>query len=177
MYQVDKFRGDYGHGRYRGDPGLKSLFSKVTGVVGNIVPGPLGALATAASRATASRRPAATAIPRPANLPGGSFTGVQIRTPISSIQVGRTQTQTTQYGVSGLPVSGGADGCPKGYKLNRTGYFLRSGDFVAPGSKCVRIRTRNFANGRALSKAITRASGFERMVRRNRKNLRKLSKI
>lgn len=177
MYKHQRFRGDYGHGHYRGDPGLASMFSKITGMVGNILPGPVGAVAKFASQATASRPrttlPSPTAVPRPSS----TFAGVQVRTPISSISVGRTQTQSTSYGVSGLPMGAGSDGCPKGYKLNKTGYFLRDGSYIAPQSKCVRIRTRNMANGKALTRAIKRASGFERMVKRNRKNLRKLAKI
>lgn len=177
MYKPQRFRGDYGHGRYRGDPGLASIFSKITGVVGNILPGPVGALAKVASAATAPRSsttlPAPSAVPRPST----SLTGIQVSSPLGTITAGRTTTQSTSYGVTGLPVGGGADGCPKGYKLNKTGYFLRDGTFIPPQSKCVRIRTRNFANGKALTKAISRASGFERIVKRNRKNLRKLSKI
>jgi len=177
MYRHQRLRGDYGRARYRGDPGLLSIIGKGLGVVGNVLPGPLGTVAKVASSAISGRPstalPAPTAIPRPST----SMSGLQVSSPFGTITAGRTTTQTTQYGVSGLPVSSGADGCPKGYKLNKTGYFLRDGQFVPPQSKCVRIRTRNFANGKALTKAISRAGGFERMVRRNRKNLRRLSKI
>lgn len=177
MYKPQRFRGDYGYRRYRGDPGLKDIFSKVTGVVGNIMPGPLGALAKAASAATASRPsaplPAPSAIPRPST----SMTGIQVSSPFGSITAGRTTTQTTSYGVSGIPLAAGSDSCPKGYKLNSSGYHLRDGTFIPPRSRCVRIRHRNVANGKALTKAISRAGSFEKMVKRNRKNLRKLAKI
>jgi len=177
MYQTAKFRGDYGHGRYRGDPGLLDVFGKIAGVAGSILPGPLGAAAKGVSsvltRSSSSTRPSPTAVPRPST----TMTGIQVRTPFFTGTAGRTTTQSTQYGVALSGVSAGADGCPKGYKLNKTGYHLRDGTFVAPQSRCVRIRTRNMANGKALTRAISRAGGFERMVKRNRKNLRKLAKI
>jgi len=67
--------------------------------------------------------------------------------------------------------------CPKGYRPNKTGYYLKGGQFVAPGSKCVKYRYRNVANGRALRRAISRATSFDKMVKRNRKALRSLAKI
>lgn len=66
---------------------------------------------------------------------------------------------------------------PKGYRLNKTGYHLKDGTYIPPGTKLVRNRRRNFANGRALNRAISRVQGFERMVKRSRKSLRSLSRI
>lgn len=66
---------------------------------------------------------------------------------------------------------------PTGYHLNKSAYFLKDGTFVAPRTKWVKIRARNFANGRALRKSIGRVQGFERLVKRSRKSLRSLSKI
>jgi len=50
----------------------------------------------------------------------------------------------------------GANGAPKGYVLNKSSYFLMDGSFVPKGSKWVKIRRRNPANARALSRAIGR---------------------
>lgn len=66
---------------------------------------------------------------------------------------------------------------PKGYRLNKSGYFLKSGQYVPPGSRWVRIRRTNPANGRALRKAISRTSQFNNLVKRSRKNLRALAKV
>lgn len=66
---------------------------------------------------------------------------------------------------------------PKGYRLNKSSYWTKSEGFVPEGTKLVKIRRRNFANGRALRRAISRTAGFERLVRSSRKNLRALSKI
>jgi hypothetical protein len=59
-----------------------------------------------------------------------------------------------------------AAGHPSGY------HFAKDGS-----GRLVRNRRRNFANGRALNRAISRVSGFERMVKRNRKALRGLARL
>lgn len=69
------------------------------------------------------------------------------------------------------------DVIPKGYRLNKTSYFTKSEGFVPEGTKLVKIRRRNFANGRALRRAITRTQGFNRLVKSSRKSLRELSRI
>ena len=66
---------------------------------------------------------------------------------------------------------------PKGYRLNKSGYTTKDGTYHPPGTKLVKIRSRNFANDKALRKAISRAQGFDRLVKRNRKALRSLSRI
>jgi len=66
---------------------------------------------------------------------------------------------------------------PAGYHLNKSSYFLKDGTFVPARSRYVRIRRRNFANGRALRRSIGRVQGFERLVKGSRKSLRSLSKI
>ena len=66
---------------------------------------------------------------------------------------------------------------PAGYRLNKSSYFLKDGTFVQARSRYVRIRRRNFANGRALRRSIGRVQGFERLVKGSRKSLRSLSKI
>jgi len=53
--------------------------------------------------------------------------------------------------------------CPiQGYHWNKSGYFLLSGEYVAPGTKMVKNRRRNPANPRATSNAITRIKGAKR---------------
>jgi len=45
---------------------------------------------------------------------------------------------------------------PRGFHKNKSSYFLRDGTFVPRGSRFVRNRRLNNANGRAQDKAITR---------------------
>jgi len=65
---------------------------------------------------------------------------------------------------------GGASGyeCPadlSGYHLNKSDYFLMSGEFVPAGSRYVKNRKRNPANARATSRAISRISGAKRYAK------------
>jgi len=49
-----------------------------------------------------------------------------------------------------------------GYHLNKSSYFLMSGEFVPERSRYVRNRKRNPANARATSRAISRITGAKR---------------
>jgi len=90
---------------------------------------------------------------------------------------------------------GGGSGCckkseacqlPNGRmgKTNKTRYY-RFGDcrrgtsagVVEPNTVCVTPRRKNYGNIKALRSAISRANGFDRIVKRNRKALRKLATI
>lgn len=157
--------------------GFTDVLKKVAGVAVSALPGPVGTIVRAGANIISPSRasvPAPTAIPNPVDT-STSFTG--IRTPLVSI--GRETTMRQSIYAQGVSVGTptGADGCPKGYHRNRTGYFTKGDGYVAPGTKCVRNRTRNIANGRALRRAISRASGFDKLVKRNRKALRSLAKI
>ena len=65
-------------------------------------------------------------------------------------------------GKTGYQVQAGANGAggpPKGMRLNKSGYFLKDGTYIAPGTKYVKIRRRNSMNPRALSRAMARVEG------------------
>jgi hypothetical protein len=171
--------GDYGP--RRGDPGLGSFLGKVASVAGSILPGPAGAMLGLAGKALSGGgtpnggRPAAQTLASPAR----AFTGISAGGPMG-IRVGR-ETTTGQYLVAsgtypGLG-GGGLDACPKGYKPNRSGYHLRSGEWVEPRSRCVRIRRTQVGNSRALRKSVNRTRGFVKLVQRSRKALHALAKL
>jgi len=52
-----------------------------------------------------------------------------------------------------------------GFHWNKSGYFLKSGEYVPPGTKAVRNRRRNPANPRATSNAIMRITGAKRYAK------------
>jgi len=52
-----------------------------------------------------------------------------------------------------------------GYHWNKSGYFLKSGEYVSAGTKMVKNRRRNPANPRATSNAITRIKGAKRYAK------------
>jgi len=58
-----------------------------------------------------------------------------------------------------------ANGSMSGYHLNKSDYFLRSGEFVPAGSRYVKNRKRNPANARATSRAISRVVGAKRYAK------------
>ena len=163
----------YGVGDYygSGDPGFFSalggfLKGAARGAVGFATGGPTGALAAVVPRIVGTTSgPGGISVPRIAS-PGptvGSLipATLPLLIPPQGINLGGVMAGTV----------------PRGYHPNKSGYFLKSGEYIAPGTRNVRNRSRNFANGRALNRAISRTSGFNRLVKRSRKNLRALSKI
>jgi len=152
-----KFQGDYRSG-YQGGFGLVSLATGLGGSIFRRIASRFAkpAIATAAGVIAAGRIAPGAGVPRlPVPLPGGA------RLDIGSLLPG------------GKPafIAGSAAGqvIPRGYRLNK--------QFVAEGTRLVKVRRRNFANGRALRRSIGRVQGFERLVKGSRKSLRKLSKI
>ncbi len=75
-----------------------------------------------------------------------------------------TQQRGTQVAVNGTCPPGAV--CPKGFRVTKTSYHLRDGTFVPRESRCVRIRRKDFLNGRAALGATRRLTGY---VRANRK--------
>lgn len=105
-------------------------------------------------------------------LPGIPLPGGRVMRPASFLPGGApliSSRPATGTALEHLP--------PTGYHLNKSAYFLKDGTFVERRSRWVKIRARNFANGRALRRSIGRVQGFERLVKRSRKSLRSLSKI
>jgi len=69
----------------------------------------------------------------------------------------------TMNGAAGMAAMQAGKPCPvSGYHWNKSGYFLKSGQYVQAGTKMVKNRRRNPANPRATSNAITRITGAKR---------------
>lgn len=136
----------------------------------------------------------------PTTLPGGAPNGNTggitatgtagggcINTAIGSICAGGSlgAGQFQGPGNGQLPVMTGVTGgsssvavpgaCMRGYHLNKTGYWTSQG-YVAPGTKLVRNRRRNPLNPRALSRSLSRITGFDRAVRGTEKRLAKVAR-
>jgi len=144
----------------RGDPGLLgSLGRFVSGAVSGFARGgPIGAVTGAVSKLSGRKniRPVRQAPQRPLTITPRNFL------PGGPPLISRGADQ-------GLP--------PRGYRLNKTGYHLKDGTYVAPGTRYVKVRRRNPANPRALRKALSRAESFGGLVKRARKTTRKLKSI
>jgi len=171
---------------FRGDPGFFDIFKKVgggilrtagavaTGSLGTILGGVLGSRGAAPRGVSLAPPPIIQRVgglAPPRGLPG--FPSAPLR-PVPGA-VGAVQ-RFLPGGATGFEPALGA-ACPVGFRPNKSSYTLSSGELVLPGTRCVRVRRRNFANGKALNRSIGRVRGFERMVKRNRKALRGLSRI
>jgi len=85
---------------------------------------------------------------------------------VAAIQAAVPYGETGQYeAIAG--VNGAMAGRPAvtGYHWNKSGYFLKSGEYVSAGTKMVKNRRRNPANPRATSNAITRIKGAKRYAK------------
>ena len=101
-------------------------------------------------------------------LPGGR-TGLEALLPPRSPfqaggEAGIRETQEKKV-FANLQLQNGG-GCPKGFQLNKTDYFLRDGTFVPAGSRCVASRRRNPLNPRAFDRALGRISAAKRFGKR-----------
>lgn len=167
----------YGAGDYYGAGGLGSFLGGIVKTVGGAViggvtgglPGAIaGGLGASGILGGGSRHPVPSQIQTPVFAPGANQPG---------LDVGRFGINPMAVLPGGKPfITSEATMAPRGYHLNKSGYYTKSG-YVAPRSRYVRNRSRNFANGRALRRAIGRVKGFERLVKGSRKSLRTLAKV
>jgi len=164
MPYLSSYRGD-GLSGHAGGPlfaGLARIGLRGLRTIGSRLFG--GGVGTAVGIGVAA--PIISALP-PLTLPGGAAIHPGAFLPGGAPLITRGTSRTEA--MEGLP--------PAGYRLNKSSYFLKDGTFVPARSRYVRIRRRNFANGRALRRSIGRVQGFERLVKGSRKSLRSLSKI
>lgn len=171
-YRGDYYRGDY----YRGDPGMFSFIEKgVKSIARAVIPGAGVAIDAYRAITSGGRKPAAA----PMALQGPVMQGPAVHLPGgTSVSLGQIQLPSIGGMVGSLipsfgPSSSAPGGaCPKGMRLNKSGYFLQDGTFVPPQSRCVRYRSMNPLNPRALRKGLSRAEAFEKIARRTVNGLR-----
>lgn len=148
-----------------GDPGLFGFINSVAkGLSGLPV---VGGVANVVDRLIPD--PAPTIVGRPISAPFvPQGPGVPPAPPGGQIRVGPITIDPLGAGAPGMgvafgpqitaagPQNGSAPVVPSGYHLNKTGYFLKDGTYVAPRSRYVKNRRRNPLNPRALSRALSR---------------------
>lgn len=173
-----------------GDPGLFSTIGKIASGIGSVLPGPIGLIARGAGRLLGATEPSRPRPPVPRVVrptpPRRRRMPVTIRpTPPIVAPTRRVQPVVRPQPVAtGPPMFGGAvrgfggggagrafgpapmmamnGACPSGFHLDKE-----------TGTTCVRNRRTNFANPRALNRAIRRVEGFGRLVQRSKKSVRK----
>lgn len=140
--------------QYQGDPGF--FGSLLGGIGGFLTGGPVGAIsgAVAGWKGKPKPAPATGLMAPPQSMPGVPA----IPTPGISGAVQRILPGGQSGYQSAAPM--------RGYRLNKSGYFLKSGEYVAPGTKYVKIRRRNPLNPRAASRAISRLESAKKATKR-----------
>ena len=167
-YRTGGYQGDYSSG-YSGDPQLGGLLSLGARLAGRGIRGLLGRISGRSIARAAAGTAVVTAAP-------GLMRFTRRATDQSIPMPGGAQLRPGAFLPGGTPFFTPGE-CPKGFRKNKSSYFLKNGQHVPRGSKCVRYRRMNVANTRALKRSTRRLTSFENLVKRERKALRKLAKI
>jgi len=103
---------------------------------------------------------------QPINLPFIGPPGMGIDTPLGRYGLGEELAYPNGGGMFNTAAMQAGKPCPiSGYHWNKSGYFLKSGEWVPAGTRMVRNRRRNPANPRATSNAIMRIKGAKRYAK------------
>ena len=148
-------------GMYRGDPGFfGDLWGGIKGAAtGLVTGGPLGAIGGAIGGFTgASRDPAPPQI-TPMLNPRSPFQSAPTGIRVGGLGPGGAAPyiglDRSGGGASPAQRAGKPSGTP-GYHWNKSGYFLKSGQWIEAGTKEVRNRKMNPLNPRAVKTSMTR---------------------
>ncbi len=175
-YQGDYYQGDY----YQGDPFLGGLIAKGIGFLAKkifkrkLTTGGMTALQTNVS----------TGLRRAAPVAAGAALAFSPQIPIPFT---RMQVSPTAFLPGGQPfvgprrpaamAAGGAQiCCPSGFHPNKQTSTARATMGAEPGTICVRNRTMNVANPRALRRGLRRVAGFGKLAMRSKKDVRRAAK-
>ena len=167
-YRTGGYQGDYTSG-YQGDPQLGGLLTLGARLAGRGIRGLLGRISGRSLVRAGVGTAAVAAIPVASRIGRGAAT-------IGIPMPGGATIRPGALLPGGVPFTTPGE-CPKGFRLNKSSYFLKSGAHIPARSKCVRYRRMNVANTRALNRSTRRLTSFENLVKRERKALRKLAKI
>lgn len=151
-----------------GDPGFFGDIGKFVGgvvkTVGGIAPGPIGGVLEAVGGGIQRISGGGAPSQVPAVRRGRTAGGVR-RTSFASggrIARGAPAPAPAQRAL----MAGPGLACPSGFRPNKSDYFLKSGAFVAEGTRCVRVRRRNPLNVRAADRAIGRLESAKKAASR-----------
>lgn len=170
---------------FQGDPGLLGFIGgavrKVSGLVANTgLPG-ISQVGSVVNRVLTPTRPQIGTPPPPSfQVPGVGGRGGATRTTTGvqlpgGVVIGRrTESLGGQLNIGPAGMGGpgtemvvaNGTGCPKGFRPNKTSYFLKSGEFVPAGSRCVRVRKRNPLNAKAFDRSVSRIVAFKKRTER-----------
>jgi len=183
-YQGDYYQGDY----YQGDPGLWSIIKKGIGMASKVAMGAIGLPVAAGAGALSAALTRAPKWSKPLIMGTTGAVGASLIDPISRrLQIplpGPNVMRPLAALPGGVPFIGPPDlrsqqaagCCPSGFHLNKQTSMARATFGAPPGSICVRNRSMNIANPRALRRGLRRVSGFSKLAARARKDIKKAAK-
>jgi hypothetical protein len=180
-YRGDYYRGDYYRGDFLGIGHALGGIAKTVAGVASFALNPAAGIASIAGSIIKKAQPPAPA-PHPNPLQGTAVAPFQ--GPLLSVGQGIVQgpaglanfamnlggsDKTMQQPVGTMTKQGIIPVCGiKGTHQNKSGYYKRAGQstgiYIPKGSVCVKNRSMNPANGRALRRALRRATAFKRMA-------------
>lgn len=158
----------YSRGAMAGDPGLFGFLGKVVkgaaGVVGGLGIPVVSGVARTVAGLIPGQAPVGPGMPGPAPSMASRVFGGGSLPILRQALPGQVPTPGI-VGAGQRLIPGGAtgyEGCGNGTRPNKSGYWLQSGQYVEPGSVCVRRRRMNPLNPRALSRAMRRIESAKR---------------
>lgn len=163
-------------GQFQGDPGLFSFLGKAAKKIGGAA---FGLAAKVGLPGAAFGQAILRGQPKQARVRPGVGAAPTFQVP-RGVEAPPTFFPSGARGVSAapfLPLAAGAAvaatngvgttiACPSGFHPNKSDYFLKTGEFVGEGTRCVRNRRRNPFNPRATDRAIGRIEGAKRAAKR-----------
>jgi hypothetical protein len=186
-YQGDYYQGDY----YQGDPGLWSIIKSGLRTAGRVAGAAFGLpVAAAAGVGTAVMARATSkwgqSVPFGAGLAAQAVApslasrfqiplpGPNVLRPFAALPGGAPLVGPPDLRQQAMMGGGGC--CPSGFHFNKQPSTARATFGAPPGSICVRNRSMNVANPRALRRGLRRVSGFAKLAARARKDIKKAAK-
>jgi len=168
-YQGDYYQGDY----YQGDPFFGALIGGAVSWLGKKL---LGRGAKAAGTTAIARVGAGAATGAVTVAAGGAILSgarrAMGRIPTLALPLpGGGVFRPTRALPGGVPMTSPGC-CPTGFHMNKS--MTRSG--APPGTLCVKNRSMNVANPRALRRSLRRVAGFGKLAMRAKKDIRRAAK-
>lgn len=187
-YQGDYYQGDYYQGDFKGF--LKGLGKAALGIgkfAGRAMGLPIAAAAGVGSALMTRGGKWGAAVPFGAGAAGAAVApsiadrfqiplpGPNVLRPFAALPGG---APLIGPGTAMQPANGGGCiTCPSGFHANKSTSTAQATFGAPPGSICVRNRSMNVANPRALRRGLRRVSGFSKLAARSRKDIKRAAKI
>ena len=177
-YQGDYYQGDY----YQGDPFLGALIGGAVSWLGRKIAGKKAAQMAGGAMTKGAggtmKRIAGRYLP---SVLGGAAIGAVMPSGPSAAQPFQIPLPGGGVFRPGRILPGGVPAispgcCPSGFHFNKSTSHAKATFGAPPGSICVKNRSMNVANPRALRRGLRRVAGFGKLAMRAKKDVRRAAK-